>query len=135
MSILPAKLKEISDICQTWSSRSYCAKRQLQSLLGSLLYISKCVRASRFFLNRLLDILRSMEDKQTVPVTREAKRDINWFIKFIPLYNGITFFDQKPTDYSIELDASLQGMGHIAHNVKGENDKFQEKFGKVSNCL
>ena len=23
----------------------------------------------------------------------------------------------------------------IAHNVKGENNKFQEKFGKVSNCL
>ena len=52
-----------------------------------------------------------MEDKQTVPVTKEAKRDINWFLKFIPLYNGVMFFDQKPTDYSTELDASLQGMG------------------------
>ena len=108
MSIPPEKLKEIVDICQQWSHKAYCTKRQLQSLLGSLLYISKCVRASQFFLNRLLEVLRAMEDKKTVPVTREAKRDINWFI---PLYNGVTFFDQKPIDFSIELDASLQGMG------------------------
>ena len=56
-------------------------------------------------------MLRSIEDKQMVPVTREAQRDINWFLKFIPKYNGVTFFDQKPIDHSIELDASLQGMG------------------------
>ena len=27
------------------------------------------------------------------------------------MYNGVTFFYQKPIDHSIELDASLQGMG------------------------
>ena len=30
-----------------------CKKRELQSLLGSLLYISKCVRVARTFLNRM----------------------------------------------------------------------------------
>ena len=93
MSIPPVKLKEISDICQEWSCKSFCTECQFQSLLGSLLYISKCVKASRFLLNRLLDVLRSMENKHTVPVSMEAKRDINSFLKFIPLYNGVTFFD------------------------------------------
>ena len=111
MSIPSPKLKEITDMCVKWNNKKHCSKRQLQSLLGSLLYISKCVKASRFYLNRLLDVLRSIEDKKIVPVTREAQRDINWFLKFIPLYNGVTFFDQKPIDHSIELDASLQGMG------------------------
>ena len=77
ISIPPAKLKEIIDMCSQWTNKKYCSKRQLQSLLGSLLYISKCVKASRFYLNRLLNVLRSIEDKQTVPVTREAQRDIN----------------------------------------------------------
>ena len=88
MSIPPAKLKEIIDMCSHWTNKKYCSKRQLQSLLGSLLYISKCVKASLFYLNRLLNVLRSIEDKQMVPVTREAQRDINWFLKFIPKYNG-----------------------------------------------
>ena len=52
-----------------------------------------------------------MEDKKQVPGTRETKRDINWFLKFIPLYNGVTFIDQKPIDFSIKLNTSLQGMG------------------------
>ena len=29
----------------------------------------------------------------------------------MPTFNGITFFDQRPVDGSIELDASLQGLG------------------------
>ena len=52
-----------------------------------------------------------MEDKKQVPITIEAKRDINWFIKFLPHYNGVTFVDHRPVNYSIELDASLQGLG------------------------
>ena len=94
-----------------WHDRTHCNKKQLQSLLGSLLYVSKCVRTSRLILNRLLEVLHSMEDKKQVALTIDAKRDINWFIKFLPLYNYITFFDHRPTNYSIELDASLHGLG------------------------
>ena len=111
VSIPVDKLQEIINTCLLWRHRKYCNKKQLQSLLGSLLYISKCVRASRFFLNCLLEVLRSMEDRKQVPITLEAKRDFNWFIKFLPHYNGVTFFDHKPVNYSIELDASLQGLG------------------------
>ena len=52
-----------------------------------------------------------MEDKSQVPVNMEAKRDINWFLKFISLYNFVTFFNQKTIKFSIELDANLQEMG------------------------
>ena len=52
-----------------------------------------------------------MEDRNCTKITIEAKQDINWFSKFISVYNGVTFFDQKPIAYSIELDASLQGLG------------------------
>ena len=68
-------------MCMLWRDRSHYNKKQLQSLLGSLLYVSKCVRTLRFFLNRLLSVLRSMEDKKQVPLTLEAERDINWFVK------------------------------------------------------
>ena len=78
------KLKEIDGICMLWCHKSHCNKRQLQSLLGSLLDVSKCVPTPRFFLNRLLDGLRPMEDKQQVPLALQAKRDVNWFTKFFP---------------------------------------------------
>ena len=49
LSIPDQKLAEIVDICKSWVSKTYCSKRQLQSLLGSLLYISKCVKPAHFF--------------------------------------------------------------------------------------
>ena len=58
MSVLAEKLNEIIQICNSWTSKHSCTKSQLQSLLGSLLYISKCVQSARFFLNRMLALLR-----------------------------------------------------------------------------
>ena len=47
-----------------------------------------------------------MEDRREVALTMEAKRDINWFVKFQPRFNGVTF-DQR----NIEPDTSVQGLG------------------------
>ena len=47
VSVPQEKLEEIKRVCQNWAQKSYCTKNQLQSLLGSLLYVSKCVKQSR----------------------------------------------------------------------------------------
>ena len=57
LSIPDQKLAEIVGICKSWVSKTYCSKRQ--SLLGSLLYISKCVKPACFFINRMLALLRN----------------------------------------------------------------------------
>ena len=57
-----------------------------------------------------------MEGGGQVDLPVEAKRDINWFLKFLPTFNGITFFDERSVDGSIELDASLQGLGAVWGN-------------------
>ena len=95
LSIPSEKLNHILAVCDAWHQKTHCTKRELQSLLGSLLYVSKCVRTSRFFLNRLLDMLRSMEDRRQVRLSNDALRDINWFLQFLPKFNGVTFFDQR----------------------------------------
>ena len=43
------KFEQIKNMCLSWVTVRTCTKRQLQSLLGSLLCITKCVRYSRFF--------------------------------------------------------------------------------------
>ena len=57
VSVPEEKLRNIKKICEYWQNKITCSKKELQSLLGSLLYISKCVKSSRFFLNRMLDTL------------------------------------------------------------------------------
>ena len=40
---------EIQDICKKFVAKIKVTKNQLQSLLGSLLYVTKCVKPARFF--------------------------------------------------------------------------------------
>ena len=47
VSIPDAKLREIVLSVKEWLQKHFCCKRQLQSLLGNLLYVHKCVKPGR----------------------------------------------------------------------------------------
>ena len=111
VSIPPEKLRQISDTVRQWLGKTSCTKRQLQSILGMLLYVHKCVKPARAFLNRMLALLRSGHAAQKITLTPEFKRDLRWFDKFLPLYNGVSLYDHRPIDHTLELDACLKGLG------------------------
>ena len=46
----PERLLEIQELLRTWSHKTKATKRELQSLLGKLSFVSKCVKNSRIFL-------------------------------------------------------------------------------------
>ena len=115
-SIPRDKLEKILSVCFQWKDRVSCKKRELQSLLGSLLYISKCVHSSRPFLNRMLDLLRASNKQESVSLNEEFQRDLNWFCEFLPDFNGSAFFKHDQIDGEIELDACLEGLGAIYNN-------------------
>ena len=67
VSIPPDNVSEILSECQLWADRNEYTKKQLQSLLGKLLYVTKCVRISRPFLNCMLDLLRASDKLPKFP--------------------------------------------------------------------
>ena len=77
MSVPPDKLDSIMDMCWQWKIKKFCSKRQLQSLLGSLLYVSKCVKPARTFLNRMLMLLRENFEKETIFLNTAFFKDLN----------------------------------------------------------
>ena len=111
IAIPPEKLDTILTEVRLWLRRDVASKRQLQSILGLLLYVHKCVRPSRIFLNRMLELLRSAYGRSKIPLTPDFKRDLGWFAKFLPTYNGVSLYDHKPIGLTLELDACLTGFG------------------------
>ena len=116
MSVPPDKLDSIIDMCSQWQNKKFCSKRQLQSLLGSLLYVSKCVKPARTFLNRMLMLLRENFEKDTIFLNREFFKDLNWFHTFLSQFTGVVYYDIRPVQGELHLDASLTGMGGIFDN-------------------
>ena len=116
LEISAEKLSEIHTICQKFACKRKVTKNQLQSLLGSLLYITKCIKPARFFLNRMLQLLREYTDKSTIHLGAGFLRDLNWFNTFLLQFNGVTFFDYKEPDHTVYLDACLTGFGGVFAN-------------------
>ena len=82
IQIPPHKLKQILDTVRQWSSRTHCSKKQLQSLLGLLLFVHKCVKPARIFLSRMLTMFRQAHVAQKIELSQDFKRDLKWFENF-----------------------------------------------------
>ena len=59
----------------------------------------------------MLKLLRASHGHQKILLTPDFKRDLRWFAKFLPMYNGISMHDHKRVDTTLELDACLTGFG------------------------
>ena len=55
--------------------------------------------------------LQSLPNPARVVLNDDFKRDLAWFDKFIPSYNGISMYVHKNSDSTLELDACLTGLG------------------------
>ena len=117
LSIPEDKLKDIINMVNSWQDRRKCTKNQFQSLLGSLLYITKCVHPARYFLNRMLLILRNNTENRYISLDKSFFQDLNWFQQFLKHFNGITYFDNRKVQGEIHLDASLTGFGACYNNM------------------
>ena len=113
ISIPAEKFLEIKTLCSNWVFKKYATKNQFQSLLGSLLYITKCVKPARLFLNRMLALFRSYFQNQRIPLSASFFKELNWFNTFLNSYNGVTYYDSRPVDESIFPDACLTGLGGV----------------------
>ena len=118
ITIPSPKLHDIHSECLLWLDRDFATKRQIQALLGVLLYIHKCVVPARVFVNRILFTLRMAPDAGRIRLNHAFKRDIRWFTTFLHHFNGRVFYDKthKQTPLFLYLDACLDGLGAFVNN-------------------
>ena len=83
VAIPDEKMRQIKQSIIEWQTKKTCSKRHIQSLLGQLLYVHKCVCPSRIFLNRMLELLRQNYDASTIKLTQAFRCDLRWFSRFL----------------------------------------------------
>ena len=74
VAIPPGKLATILTEVRLWLRRDVASKHQLQSILGLLLYVHKCVRPSRIILSRMMELLRSAPELSKILLTPDPER-------------------------------------------------------------
>ena len=89
ISIDGQRLAEISQLVLDWLTKPVCNKKEFQSLLGKLNFVSVCTPRT-FFVNRLLNWLREIHEKGQISIPDDFKLDLCWWRTFLPSYNGVS---------------------------------------------
>ena len=115
-----AKLEQVKALIRQWSHRKKCTKRELLSLIGLLAFASKVVKPGRMFLRRLIDLSTTVTSlNHFIYLNMEARADINWWLQFLPEWNGLSMIPPAPIttiDLKLFTDAPGEGfMGIIGH--------------------
>lgn len=122
VEITPDRLIEIKNLVERWLGKERASLREIQGLLGKLNFVCCCVHPSRVFVNRILNWLRCCygHKQREYDVPEEVKKDLLWWSKFMPVYNGISMMDYGEwyeADSVFSSDACLTGCGGISGKV------------------
>lgn len=105
------KLQQLKDQLQRFSSRKRASRKQLESLCGTLNWASHVVRGGRFFLRRILDLIKPLHQQQhKIRLSQAFHADLQWWISFLYVFNGTVYYHDKPTHH-IFVDACNLSAG------------------------
>lgn len=120
ISVPNQRMEEIHEMLRCWRDKKNSTKTELQSLIGLLQYVTKCVRQSKIFLNRILEFLRSFEtDDARKKLTESFRKDITWWRCFMQEFNGVSFIPAEiwsEPDVTFSTDSCLSGCGGMYKN-------------------
>ena len=130
LQVTKERLIEMMNLLPQWLDKRKVKCKDLQSLIGKLQFVSKCVRSSRIFISRMLVLLRGVTNNNSIVyLNDEFRKDIRWWIEFLPLYNGVSLIPEtnwSTPDEIFSSDASLVGCGGFFMG-----NYYHSKFPKI----
>ncbi len=120
MSIDSVRLEQIQTELSKWVFKNVATRKEVESLVGVLNFVAKCVRPARPFMARMFDCLKEMPRKGVYEVSEEFRLDVKWWLNFLPEYNGVSLIpvsEWASVDSILESDACLSGCGAIERDV------------------
>ena len=96
MSITPDRLQELLHRCSAVLLLTHIPRRELQSLLGVMSFVTACVHPARLFISTLLNTLRVHRESPSCLSSDDNKSDLRWWCHFLPHFNGISLIKTSP---------------------------------------
>ena len=130
LQITPERLVEIRKLLQEWQHKETMNLQELQSLLGKLNFACSTVRSGRVFVSRIINELKGFSTQKR-KVSKQLKGDINWWINFMEIFDGITIMPPvrwDPPDMIFSTDSCLTSCGGWSYMGNNTGEAFHAKF-------
>ncbi|XP_070173464.1 uncharacterized protein [Littorina saxatilis] len=132
------KRRQLQHKLRQFQHKQRASKQQLQSLAGSLNWASFVIRGGRFFLRRILDAIKPLQQqKHKTRLTRDFHQDLQWWLSFLHVFNGTVYYvyysqQQKQHEH---VDACNVAVGAFYQGVASDSVDLslkQELVGEVA---
>lgn len=125
------KLTQIKAELVAWLTKKTCTKRELQSLIGLLSFAAKVVPPGRTFLRRMIDISTSVPfSDDTITLTDDFTKDMQWWHLFIDDWNGKSFFMYPKWITSTTLKLFTDSSGTIGYGAYFDKKWLQGRWSE-----
>ena len=120
LEVPTTRLEDLLAELTTWQAAAFFTKKQLQSLLGKLSFVTAGVKPGRIFMARLLNSLRECKRPAShrCLISAAMLLDIQWWLDFLPRFPRVSliklsFWDFETFNFS--MDTCLHGGGAVCH--------------------
>ena len=87
--------------------------KKTTSVFAGVTIVYMCVKPARVFLHRILTLHRDNANNDTIFLSKEFFKYLNWFSLFLKQFNVVVFYDVRPISADLCLDACLTGLGGV----------------------
>lgn len=109
ISISTERMNDVMGELHKWRDRQSCTKRELLSLIGKLTFVSRVVKPGRTFVRRMIDLASRIKHLHyKVKLNKEFQCDVDWWLAYLPDWNGICMISPSQEDHHVFTDASDQ---------------------------
>ena len=116
VGIIPSRRVELLRLLDSWRFKTQATKREWESLIGKLQYVSNCVRPGRLFTSRLIQEMKGLPRYGEWDISDNARLDIKWWYKFLPTFKGesvMWLINTIEPSRTLATDACLQAAGAV----------------------
>ena len=87
--------------------KSPLSRKTMQSLLGKLMYLHKCVLPARTFINHILNLFSQNSHAKRIRLDSGFHKDIEWFISVLPKFNGAIYIRREAISHCDTIHKQL----------------------------
>ena len=92
---------------EVWQAKKSCTRKELESFVGHLAYAAMVICPGRIFLRSLFSLLSTTAKPHFhIRVNTSVRADLQWWLCFLQLWNGLSFFPLPSPSRHIYSDAS-----------------------------
>ena len=107
LRLLLEKVTQLWGLVSDWCHERSCTRKELESFIGHLAHAATVICPGWIFLRSLFDLLSLVSRPyHYVRLTAPVRADLQWWLQFLQVWNGMSFFPPSRPSHHVYSDAS-----------------------------